>query len=509
MIVVLNFGGQFAHLIARRVRDAGVWAEILHGDASVKEIQALNPAGIILSGSPHSVLERGPMPDKKIFDLRIPILGICYGHDVLAHLLGGKVHKGKHREYGKEVLSVLKKDKLFKGLAAKEVVWFSHGDQVSRLPKGFVKTASTKTCPYAAFADEKRKFYGIQFHPEVTHTVHGTKILSNFLFGVVEAMKDWKVSEIEKKIITDIKKTVGTDHVLVGISGGVDSLVAATLLHRAIGNQLHAVFVDTGLLRKGEVESVSKALRARGFKGLHVIDATHIFVGRLKGVTDPEQKRKIIGHSFVEVFESALEKELKKFPVKFLAQGTIYPDRIESASVGKHASKIKSHHNLTLPDKMKLKVLEPLRDLYKDEVRKVGESLGIPKDLVWRHPFPGPGLAIRVVGEVTPERLAILREADAVYTDELRKSGEYNKIWQAFAALLPVKSVGVMGDGRTYEYVIALRAVDSVDGMTADWHKMPEELLEKISSRIVGSVRGVNRVLYDITQKPPGTIEYE
>jgi GMP synthase (glutamine-hydrolysing) len=297
--------------------------------------------------------------------------------------------------------------------------------------------------------------------------------------------------------------------VLVGISGGVDSLVAATLLHRAIGDQLHAVFVDTGLLRKGEVESVSATLRSRGFKHFHVVDASKQFLSGLKGVTDPEEKRKIIGHTFIEVFERALEEELKQFPVTYLAQGTIYPDRIESASVGKHAAKIKSHHNLTLPEKMKLKVLEPLRDLYKDEVRRVGESLGLPKALVWRHPFPGPGLGIRVVGEVTDERLAILREADAVFTEELMKSGEYEKIWQAFAALLPVKSVGVMGDGRTYEYMIALRAVDSVDGMSADWHKMPIELLEKISSRIVGSVRGVNRVLYDVTQKPPGTIEYE
>ena len=509
MIVVLNFGGQFAHLIARRVRDLGVRAEILHGDASVSEIQKLNPKGIILSGSPHSVLEGGPLPDKKIFELGLPILGICYGHQAMAHLLGGKVKKGSVREFGKEILSISKKDKLFKGLSGKEVVWFSHGDTVATLPKGFVATASTKTCAYAAFADAKRNFYNIQFHPEVTHTVHGRKILSNFIFDIAKAKKDWNMKSVAKNIVVDLKKEIGKDHVVVGISGGVDSLVAATLLYKAIGNQLHAVFVDTGLLRKGEVESVAKSLRSQGFKNLHVIDASRMFLSRLAGVSEPEEKRKIIGHSFVEVFEKALENELKKYSIKYLAQGTIYPDRIESASVGKHASKIKSHHNLTLPAEMKLELVEPVKDLYKDEVRRVGEELGLPHDMVWRHPFPGPGLGVRVVGEITPERLAILREADAIFTEELKKAGEYEKIWQAFAALLPIRSVGVMGDARTYEYMIALRAVDSVDGMSADWHKIPQDLLEKISSRIVGSVRGVNRVLYDITQKPPATIEYE
>jgi GMP synthase (glutamine-hydrolysing) len=508
-IVVLNFGGQFAHLIARRVRDLGVKAEILHGDASVSEIQKLNPVGIIMSGSPHSVLEKGPLPDKKIFELGVPVLGICYGHQAMAHVLpGGRVSPGKEREFGKEILSVKNKGKLFKGLASKEIVWFSHGDQVSILPKGFTVLASTKTCKYAGFSYEKGQFYGIQFHPEVTHTLSGKKILSNFLFEICKAKKDWNMRSVSLTIIKEIRETVGDKHVVIGISGGVDSLVAATLLHKAIGTRLHAVFVDHGLLRKGEVESVSKALRARKFD-LHVIDASKTFLTRLKGVTDPEQKRKIIGHTFIEVFEGALDKELKKHDVAFLAQGTIYPDRIESAAVGKHADKIKSHHNLTLPEKMKLKIIEPVRDLYKDEVRRVGEGLGIPKDMVWRHPFPGPGLAIRIVGEITEDRLRILRDADAVYTDELKKAGEYVKIWQAFAVLLPLRSVGVMGDGRTYDYMIALRAVDSVDGMTADWHKMPPALLEHISSRIVGSVRGVNRVLYDVTQKPPATIEYE
>lgn len=509
MIVVLNYGGQFAHLIARRVRDLGVKAEILHGDASLAEIQALNPIGIILSGSGHSVLQNGPLPDKGIFALGIPVLGICYGLQLMAHMLGGEVKGGYVKEYGKETLQILKKDKLFKKLSSKEVVWFSHGDQATKLPTGFIKTASSKSCELSGFADEKRGFYGIQFHPEVTHTVHGIDILKSFVFDIAKAKKNWSLKNVSDDIVADLKKQIGTDHVVVGISGGVDSLVAATLLHKAIGEQLHAVFVNHGLLRKGEVESVSESLRSRGFKGLHVIDASEMFLTRLKGVADPEEKRKIIGHAFVEVFEKALSEELQKYPVKYLAQGTIYPDRIESAAVGKHADKIKSHHNLTLPEKMKLGVIEPLKELYKDEVRRVGEGLGIPHDMVWRHPFPGPGLGIRIVGEVTEDRLKILREADAVYQDELKKAGEYEKIWQAFAALLPLRSVGVMGDERTYEYMIALRAVDSVDGMSADWHKIPQELLERISTRIVNEVRGVNRVLYDITQKPPATIEYE
>jgi len=492
MIVVLNFGSQFAHLIARRVRDLGVKAEIFPFDT---------PASVDEKNAPH--------PDKNIFELGIPILGICYGLQLMGEMLEGAVERGEHREYGKETLRILKKDALLKGLGAKEIVWFSHGDQVTQLPKDFVKTASTHGCSHAAFADAKRKMYGIQFHPEVTHTVHGTKILSNFLFGICKAKKDWNISSVAKGIIEKMQETVGNEQVVIGISGGVDSLVAATLLYKAIGERLHAVFVDTGLLRKDEVEGVSKALRARGFKNLHVVDASADFLGKLKGVSDPEEKRKIIGHTFIEVFERALEKELAAHPVTFLAQGTIYPDRIESAATSKDAAKIKSHHNLTLPETMKLKVLEPVADLYKDEVRKIGKTLNIPHEMLWRHPFPGPGLAIRIVGEITPERLSILREADSIFTEELKKAKEYEKIWQAFAVLLPIKSVGVMGDARTYEYMLALRAVDSVDGMTADWHKMPPVLLEKISSAIVGKVRGINRVLYDITQKPPATIEYE
>lgn len=509
MIVILNFGSQFAHLIARRVRDLGLKAEILPFDAPVKAIQALNPKGIIFSGGPASVLEKAsPRPDKKIFELGVPILGICYGHQVMAQMLGGKVAKGKHREFGKETVRGSNSSGLFRGLAKDQTVWFSHGDEVIRLPKGFLSTGSTKTCKSAAFENREYRFYGIQFHPEVTHTKKGREILKNFCFSIAGAKKDWKIGSVTADIIAQIRNEVGDRHVVVGISGGVDSLVAATLIHKAIGKRLHAIFVDTGLLRKNEVKEVSATLKKRGFD-LYVADTGNLFLSRLKGITDPEAKRKIIGHSFIEAFERAIRNKLKRHSIAYLAQGTIYPDRIESASNSKTASKIKSHHNLTLPKKLGFKILEPIKDLYKDEVRRVGAALGLPHELLWRHPFPGPGLAVRIVGEVTKERLSILREADAVYIEELRKSEEYERIWQAFAALLPIKVVGVMGDARTYEYVISLRAVDSVDGMSADWHKMPNDLLEKISSAIVGKVRGVNRVLYDITQKPPATIEYE
>ncbi len=510
MVVVLNFGSQFAHLIARRVRELGVKAEILPFNAPVSEIAALEPAGVILSGSPASVLAKGsPRPQPGIFKLDIPVLGICYGEQVMAAMLGGRVKSGHKREYGREILALRSKVGLFRGLALRERVWFSHGDQVARLPKGFRTIASTPGCPHAGIVDVKGRLWGIQFHPEVSHTEHGRRLLANFLFGICKARRDWRMSSLAKDIVLLLKARIGRDHVVVGISGGVDSLVAATLLHRAIGKQLHAVLIDNGLLRKDEAGEVARAVRKRGFKTFHLIDARSVFLRKLRGVSDPEAKRKIIGHTFIRVFEQVVKKELKKHPVRFLMQGTIYPDRIESAEPTKHASKIKSHHNLTLPDKFGLEIIEPLKDLYKDEVRALGEKLGLPRELLWRHPFPGPGLAIRVVGEITEDRLRILREADAIYVEELKKSGEYDRIWQAFAALLPVRSVGVMGDERTYEYIVSLRAVDSVDGMTADWHKMPQELLEKISSRIVGEVRGVNRVLYDITQKPPATIEYE
>ncbi|MEX0931956.1 MAG: glutamine-hydrolyzing GMP synthase [Candidatus Paceibacterota bacterium] len=510
MIIILNFGSQFAHLIARRVRDLGVKAEILPFNTPANQIQKLAPLGIILSGGPGSVLEKNsPQPDKNIFTLGIPILGICYGHQIIAHTLGGKVAKGRYREFGKETLRIRSKKGVFQSLALSEVVWFSHGDQVTKLPTGFKITASTAKCKYASFADFKRNFYGIQFHPEVSHTKHGEELLKDFLFSVCSAKKNWKISSVTETIFDEIRSEVGNAHVVVGISGGVDSLVAATLIHRVIGNRLHAVFVDTGLLRKGEVLQVSSYLRKHGFKKLHVINASEYFLKQLHGVSNPEQKRKIIGHGFIKIFENAIKNKLKKHPITYLAQGTIYPDRIESASTSKTTAKIKSHHNLTLPEKMGFKILEPIKDLYKDEVRRVGLTLGLPRNLLYRHPFPGPGLAVRIVGKITKERLQILREADAVFIEELKKSGEYEKIWQAFAVLLPIKTVGVMGDSRTYEYIIALRAVDSVDGMSADWHKIPNGLLEKISSAIVNKVHGVNRVLYDITQKPPATIEYE
>jgi GMP synthase (glutamine-hydrolysing) len=510
MVIVLNFGSQFAHLIARRVRNLGVKAEILPFNTSASEIEKLKPVGVILSGGPASVLDKGsPRPDEKIFEIGVPILGICYGHQVMAQMLGGKVVKGEAREFGKETLRLNTRAGIFSELSQRQTVWFSHGDQVKILPQGFIRTASTATCQNAAFTDQRRNLFGIQFHPEVTHTENGTRMLKSFLFSVCKAKKNWQIESVTENIIAQIKSEVGPKHVVVGISGGVDSLVAATLIHRAIGNRLHAVFVDTGLLREGEAAQVASYLKKHGFKKLHAVDTSHLFLSRLKEVTDPERKRKIIGHTFVEVFEKAIRNELKQHSIAYLAQGTIYPDRIESASISGGAAKIKSHHNLTLPKKLGFKILEPIKDLYKDEVRRVGLSLGLPRELLWRHPFPGPGLAVRIVGEVTPERLDVLRRADAVFIDELKKSGEYEKIWQAFAALLPVKVVGVMGDARTYEYVIALRAVDSVDGMSADWHKILNDLLEKISSAIIGKVRGANRVLYDITQKPPATIEYE
>ena len=510
MIVVLNFGSQFAHLIARRVRDLGVKAEILPFDTPAKHILTFKPAGIIFSGGPASVLEkRSPRPARGVFHLGIPILGICYGEQVMAEMLGGKVSAGLRREFGKEMLVIGRKGELFNGLGKNEVVWFSHGDQVVKIPKGFVRFASTHDCSNAAIADKTLDFYGIQFHPEVTHTKNGTKILSNFLFNICHAKKDWRVADLKKNLIGVFKNHIGSDHVLVGISGGVDSLVAATVLHKAIGSQLHAVFVDTGLLRENEARDAALSLRAQGFQNLRVMPAEAVFLRRLRGVQNPEQKRKIIGHTFIKIFERVAKREFRRYPIKYFAQGTIYPDRIESAEPSRYASKIKSHHNLTLPEKLDFEIIEPLRDLYKDEVRRLGLLMNLPKNLLWRHPFPGPGLAVRIVGEVTRERLKILREADAIYLQELQRANEYDKIWQAFAVLLPLKTVGVMGDARTYEYIVSLRAVDSIDGMSADWHKMPQDLLERISSRIVREVRGVNRVLYDITQKPPATIEYE
>ena len=449
--------------------------------------------------------------DRKILDLGIPIFGICYGLQLMAKFVGGEVLAGKLKEFGKKILYVKKNGKLLKGLSRKEQVWMSHGDLVTKLPKDFEILASTDSCPIAAFENNSKKLYGIQFHAEVVHTPKGSQILKNFIFDICKAKKYWHMKNLSKKLIKEIKKEVGKNSVIMGVSGGVDSTVAATLMHKAIGNRLYCVFVDHGLIRKNEAEEVKNFFEKKlKFKHFYFVDASILFLEKLKGVTDPEEKRKIIGHTFIEVFESKVIELEKKHPtIKFLGQGTIYPDRIESAQPTKYASKIKSHHNITLPDKMKLKVIEPLKEFYKDEVRKLGKELKIPAEILNRHPFPGPGLAIRILGEVTEERLKILREADYIFIEELKKSGYYDMTWQAFAALLPVKAVGVMGDARTYEYIISLRAVTSIDAMTADWAKLPNELLEKISTRIINEVRGVNRLVYDISQKPPATIEYE
>ncbi|MBI2657413.1 glutamine-hydrolyzing GMP synthase [Candidatus Woesearchaeota archaeon] len=512
MILVLNFGAQYAHLIARRIRELGVYSEILPCDVSLKEIGKLKPDGIILSGGPASVYEHNsPSMDRKILDLGIPVLGICYGLQLIGKFVGGEVLAGKLKEFGKKELILKKTGKLLKGLSKKEQIWMSHGDLVTKLPGDFEILASTDSCPIAATENNPKKIYGIQFHAEVAHTPKGTQILENFVFGICRAKRDWHISSISKKLIKEMRKAVGKNSVIMGVSGGVDSAVAATLLHKSIGSRLYCVFVDHGLIRKNEAGEVINFFEKRlKFKHFYFVDASQAFLEKLSGVTDPEEKRKIIGHTFIEVFENkVLELEKKHRGIKFLGQGTIYPDRIESAQPNKYASKIKSHHNITLPEKMKLKVIEPLKEFYKDEVRKLGKELKIPDEILNRHPFPGPGLAIRILGEITEERLAILREADCIFIDELKKSGFYAKTWQAFAALFPVKSVGVMGDSRTYEYIISLRAVTSVDAMTADWARLPNELLEKISNRIINEVMGVNRVVYDISQKPPATIEYE
>ncbi|MEK7580678.1 MAG: glutamine-hydrolyzing GMP synthase [Patescibacteria group bacterium] len=513
MVAVINFGGQYAHLIARRVRELGVKSELVNPEIKIEDLKKLSPTAIIFSGSPFSVYEKNaPHPDTKIYGLNIPILGICYGHQLIAHQLNGKVSPGKTKQFGKESLEI-GKSPLFKGLSKKEIVWFSHGDQVNTLPAGFECIASTKSAKLAGQQNLSRKIFGIQFHPEVTHTQKGTTVLKNFLFDISKVKKDWDLGQVKDSIIKEIRQKVGRQNSIMAVSGGVDSLVAATLIKIAAPNNLHLIFIDTGLMRKNEVEEVKKIINCGGFKNFTTINASKIFLKALSDIVDPEEKRKVIAREYFKVFENEAEKIKDASPagrqVKFLGQGTIYPDRIESAQPNKHADKIKSHHNVTLPDSLKLKLIEPLADLYKDEVRKIGLLLKIPQKFIQRHPFPGPALAIRILGEVTEERLAILREVDDIFISELKSSGLYNKVGQAFAALLPIKSVGVMGDARTYSYIVSLRSVDTTDFMTADWTKFPPAFLEKVSSRIVNEVRGVNRVLYDITQKPPATIEYE
>ena len=508
MIAVVDFGSQYTHLIVRRIRQFKVASEIFSPKQNLSQVE--NIEGIVLSGGPSSVYARGsPRLSESVFELNVPILGVCYGLQVLAKEFGGEVARGKSPEYGRDQVTLQTKNPLFKNLTSKQTVWLSHGDKVTKLPKKFKIIASNFSCPIAAYSNIEQNIYAVQFHPEVAHTENGEKILRNFVFGICKAKKSWSLNDLVPKLIEELTREIGNNKVLIGVSGGVDSLVAANLLHRAVGDSLYCVFIDPGLLRKDEAEEVETMFIKRGFKHFTKVDASKLFLRKLKGVTDPEGKRKIIGHTFIRVFEDVAKTLEKNEKIAYFAQGTIYPDRIESAATSRQAARIKSHHNLTLPKSMKFKLVEPLADFYKDEVRQLGLQLKLPKETLFRHPFPGPGFAVRILGEVTPPRLEILREADAIYLEELKKAKLYDKIWQAFAALLPVKSVGVMGDSRTYQYMISLRAVTSVDGMTADWFKMPAETLEKISSRIVNEVKGVNRVVYDITQKPPATIEYE
>ena len=513
-IVILDFGSQYTQVIARRVRECQVYSQILPYNTPAKKIAALNPSGIILSGGPSSVYAKGaPHPDKAIFALGLPILGICYGVQLMAHFLGGKVEHSERREYGHGQLKVAQTCPLFAGLGATMDVWNSHGDKVTKLPKGFRAVATTENAPFAAVEDAKRHFYGLQFHPEVVHTPRGKELLQNFIYEICKAKPDWTMGSFIEEMCESIRKQVGTDHVVLGLSGGVDSSVAAALLHKAIGDQLTCVFVNNGLLRENEAESVRRIFGEHFKIKLKYVDASSRFLKKLKGVTDPEKKRKIIGNEFVYVFEDATKALArgKDSKFKWLAQGTLYPDVIESVAIaGNPASMIKSHHNVgCLPKGMKFKLLEPLRELFKDEVREVGANLGLPKEIVQRQPFPGPGLAVRILGDITKERLRVLREADTIVVSEMKAADWYYKVWQSFAVLLPVKSVGVMGDERTYDNCCALRIVESQDGMTADWVRLPYDLLARISSRIVNEVKGINRCVLDITSKPPGTIEWE
>jgi GMP synthase (glutamine-hydrolysing) len=509
-IVILDFGSQYTQVIARRVRECKVYSVILRYDTPAAEIARLNPKGIILSGGPSSVYSKtAPLPDRAVFALGIPVLGICYGLQLLAQYLGGKVEPGQKREYGKGTLRV--KDSrcpLFAGLPKAIQVWNSHGDRLTKLPVGFKSVAVTENSAYAAIENRAAKMFGLQFHPEVVHTPQGRQILTRFVHGVCGCGKNWTMRNYIDQAVETIRDQIGNEKVILGLSGGVDSSVAAALLHKAIGSQLTCIFVNNGLLRGGEA-AVVREVFGRHFKlKLQYEDAAKLFLRRLKGVTDPERKRKVIGKTFIEVFEAATQRAGK---AKFLAQGTLYPDVIESVPIGGNpAAMIKSHHNVGgLPKKMRLQLVEPLKCLFKDEVRALGLELGLPREIVLRQPFPGPGLAVRILGEVTPQRLEILRNADTIVVEEMKSSGWYYKIWQSFAVLLPVRSVGVMGDERTYDYTIALRAVESQDGMTADWVKLPYDLLEKLSSRVINEVKGVNRLCFDITSKPPGTIEWE
>jgi len=509
-ILILDFGAQYTQLIARRIREQNVYCEIHPYNMSLEAVRAFDPAGIVLSGGPASVLDPGsPQLDPALFELGRPLLGICYGLQLLAKQLGGLVEKAERREYGRALLKLEREDPLFAGPKgrAERVVWMSHGDRVLRLPPGFTVLATSEGSPFAAIRHVDRPIWGLQFHPEVSHTESGSEIYANFVHRICGCPPAWTMQAFAEEVVERIRQKVGTARVVCALSGGVDSSVAAALVHRAIGDQLVCIFVDHGLLREREPEEVQQVFRESLGIRLVAVDASERFLAALRGVIDPERKRRIIGHQFIEVFE---EHARQLGDVKFLVQGTLYPDVIESVSVRGPSATIKTHHNVGgLPDAMQLSLIEPLRELFKDEVREVGRQLGLPAAILGRHPFPGPGLAIRVIGEVTPERLAILRRADAILIEELRRSGEYDRIWQAFAVFLPLQSVGVMGDERTYENAVALRCVTSVDGMTADWARMPAEVLATISSRITNEVKGVNRVVYDVSSKPPATIEWE
>ncbi|MBT5385003.1 MAG: glutamine-hydrolyzing GMP synthase [Kordiimonadaceae bacterium] len=511
-ILIIDFGSQVTQLIARRVRESGVYSEIVPFNKANEILKTFDPKGIILSGGPNSVYDIDtPRAPEAVFNMGVPVLGICYGEQTMCEQMGGKVEKSDEREFGRAFIDIKVSSPLFDGfwdVGTKHQVWMSHGDRIDAIPDGFEVIATSGNAPFAAIANEEKKFYGVQFHPEVVHTLHGEKLLANFVKNIVRCSGDWTMASFRETEIAKIRKQVGDDKVICGLSGGVDSSVVAVLLHEAIGDQLTCVFVDHGLMRSNEADQVLDLFREHYHINLVHVNAEELFLGKLDGVDDPEKKRKIIGGLFIDVFE----KEAKKIGgADFLAQGTLYPDVIESVSfTGGPSVTIKSHHNVGgLPERMHMDLVEPLRELFKDEVRVLGRELGIPEAFIERHPFPGPGLAIRIPGAVNKEKCDILRKADAIYLEEIKNSGLYNQIWQAFAVLLPVKTVGVMGDARTYEYVCALRAVTSTDGMTADYYPFPHDFLGQVSTRIINEVRGINRVVYDTTSKPPGTIEWE
>jgi GMP synthase (glutamine-hydrolysing) len=509
-ILILDFGSQYTQLIARRVREAQVYCEIHPFSMDMEKIKAFGPIGIILSGSPASIFEpNAPLAERRVLELAVPVLGICYGMQFLTHVLQGLVAKAVDREYGNAQIRILDHKDIFYGVGTEgdEAVWMSHGDRIEKMPEGFEVLASSENSPIAAMANKERRVFGVQFHPEVVHTPSGTRILKNFLFRVCGCEASWTMSSFVRRTVEGLRDTVGDDRVICGLSGGVDSSVTAIMLHKAIGEKLSCIFVDNGVLRRGEAQEVTDLFKGQYGMDFHLVDASDHFLEKLKGIIDPEEKRKVIGREFITVFE---EKARELGKVRYLAQGTLYPDVIESVSFKGPSATIKSHHNVGgLPKTMKLALIEPLRELFKDEVRQVAVELGLPRELVMRQPFPGPGLAVRILGEISRERLEILRSADLIVQEEIRRADLYEKVWQSFAVLLPVRTVGVMGDERTYEHVVAVRVVDSLDAMTADWSRVPYEVMARISNRIINSVKGVNRVVYDISSKPPSTIEWE